>query len=87
MMSKTGFKLPLDEKFCNEIYNFKDNHPSYKRALEKFQNALATNNQSEIDSAVSFLEAVISDIIYKKAFQDGMRFTLNLIAGEEVIDL
>lgn len=81
-------KLQLTEDFCvEEIYSVKDNNPEYKKALRLFHEAVETGNTNKIDDAEVLLETTVSDIIYKKAFHDGMNFILKAISGKEVIEV
>lgn len=81
-------KLQLTEDFCvQEIYSVKDNDPKYRKALRLFKEAVETGNANKIDDAEVHLETTVADIVYKKAFHDGMNFILNALSRKEVIEV
>jgi len=93
MKKENNVKLELTENFCAEnIYRVRDNDPRYKKAVEELKSAIASVAESnkdriKIDDAAIHMETIACDIIYKKAFHDGMRFILNTMSGGEVIQI
>ena len=94
-MTKKNEILKLDfQSLISITESIVDNDPECQEALEK-QRKLFDNlkkNYSidialEVDNAATFLETVIREAVYKKAFQDGMCFILNAMAGKEVIEI
>jgi hypothetical protein len=94
-MSKknNSIKLELSEDFCVEnIYSVRDNDPRYKKAVEELKNVVESvaevkKDRIKIDDAAIRMETIACDIVYKKAFHDGMRFILNAMSGGEVIQI
>lgn len=86
-------KIRIDETTVDsEVYSPYQNAVEYKDALSKYQAALEAAGLKgsiliNIDDAVSLMETEVSEIVYQKAFHDGMRFILNTLAGKEVIEL
>lgn len=79
--------IKIDDKTVNEIYKSRDNDQAYMDVAAEYKNALKTNDIRKIDNAVIFMEAIAADVIYKKAFHDGMSFILKALAGKEVLDI
>jgi lactate dehydrogenase-like 2-hydroxyacid dehydrogenase len=94
-MSNTNILLKLDGDVCDIMLDETVNtDPRCQEALEKYKEILKSLTEknlaktaNEIDAAVVFREAVIQEVIYKKAFHDGMRFILNTMTGKDVIEI
>lgn len=94
-MTKKSATLKVD---LNSIISMLDNtvesDPKCKEAFAKYNETLEflkeknhVKTANEIDAAVNYIQATIQEAIYKKAFQDGMRFILNTMSGKEVIEI
>lgn len=76
----------LDKKFSEkEIYTIRESSKEYRQARESYLKVLKDGGRNEIDDAVILMETVGNDIVYKKGFQDGLRFLLKVMVGKEVI--
>jgi len=82
------FKIDFDiETLEKEVYSPYEEAEEYKKALNNFDEALKTGDSRKIDDCTTDIARITAEIAYKKAFHDGMRFILNVMAGKEVIDL
>lgn len=94
-MSKINTILKLNSDVCDRMLDSTvEANPGCQEALEKYKETLDMLKEknlvkiaNEIDAAVVYREATIQQAIYLKAFQDGMRFILNSLAGNEVIEI
>lgn len=80
------FKIDM-ETLEQEIYNPVTENEKYKKAAAEYQAALKTGDTVKIDDAVSEIEAVTTDLVYQKAFKDGIKFIVDVIAGKEVFEI
>lgn len=92
MKKINSVKLELTEESLADVFSARSNDPNYKKAVEEFRNAIESvteskNDRVKIDDAAIHMETIACDIIYKKAFRDGMNFILNAIADGEVIQI
>lgn len=80
------FKIDM-ETLEQEIYNPVTENEKYKKAVAEYQAALKTGNTVKIDNAVTDIEVVTTDLVYQKAFKDGIKFIVDVIAGKEVFEI
>lgn len=93
MLNKNGI-LKLDFEDCSiKAENIVESDKNCQEALEMYENMLESlqgmnldkKGISDIDSAVVYRETIIQKAIYKRAFQDGMHFILNVMNGNQTI--
>ncbi len=80
--------LKLDIKTVEKkVYIPYQEAEEYKKAMTELQEAIKAGNLSGIEDIVVGIERITSEVTYKNAFHDGMRFILDTMAGKEVIEL
>jgi molybdenum cofactor biosynthesis enzyme MoaA len=86
MEESAMFKIDM-ETLEQEIYNPVTENEKYKKAAAEYQAALKTGDTVKIDNAVIDIEVVTTDLVYQKAFKDGIKFIVDVIAGKEVFEI
>lgn len=94
-MTKKNETLKIDfDSYISISEKMVDSDPGCQEALAKYRElhqSLKEKNLAEeameVDNIVSLIETEVREAVFKKAFEAGMRFILNTIAGKEVIEL
>jgi len=94
-MTKENGTLKLDfDSFISITESIVDNDPHCQEALEKSRKLYESLKEKnlieearEVDEVTSYIETVVREAVYKAAFQRGMRFILDTIAGKEVVEI
>ena len=94
-MTKKNEMLKIDfDSFISITESIVDNDPKCQEAIEKSRKLYESLKEKnlikeafEVDDVTAYIETAVREAVYKKAFEDGMHFILNALAGKEVLTI
>jgi len=94
-MTKKNETLKIDfDSYISISESIIDSDPGCQEALAKSRELYEslkekglTEEAWEVDNVTSFIETEVREAVYKRAFEAGMRFIMNAMAGKEVIEV